>query len=76
MIRLFANMIAGHIVLGVADFLIPLTSGLAMQIGLGIPITVMSLMIRLLELFVAFLQTYIFVFLTTMFIAMAVVPEH
>jgi F-type H+-transporting ATPase subunit a len=76
MIRLFANMIAGHIVLGALIFLIPLTSGLLIQLGLGIPITIMSLLIRFLELFVAFLQTYIFVFLTTMFLAMAVAPEH
>lgn len=76
MMRLFANMIAGHIVLAALIFLIPLGSGLAIQIGLGIPVTLMSLMIRLLELFVAFLQTYIFVFLSTMFIASAVAPEH
>jgi F-type H+-transporting ATPase subunit a len=76
MIRLFANMIAGHIVLAALVMLIPLTSGLLLQLGLGLPITVMSLLIRFLELFVAFLQTYIFVFLTTMFIAMAVAPEH
>ena len=56
--------------------LIPLTSGILIQLGLGLPITIMSLLIRFLELFVAFLQTYIFVFLTTMFIAMAVSPEH
>jgi F-type H+-transporting ATPase subunit a len=29
-----------------------------------------------LELFVAFLQAYIFTFLTTLFIASAVAPEH
>ena len=33
-------------------------------------------MIRLLELFVVFLQAYIFTFLTTLFIASAVAPEH
>jgi F0F1-type ATP synthase membrane subunit a len=76
MIRLFANMIAGHIVLGSLVLLIPLTAGVAAQIGIGVPVTALSLLIRCLELFVAFLQAYIFVFLTTLFIASAVAPEH
>ena len=76
MIRLFANMIAGHIVLAALIFLIPVTSGIAAQIGIGAPITLLSLLIRVLELFVSFLQAYIFVFLTTLFIASAVAPEH
>jgi F0F1-type ATP synthase membrane subunit a len=42
----------------------------------GIPVTLLSLLIRMLELFVAFLQAYIFMFLTTLFIASAVAPEH
>ena len=36
----------------------------------------MIVALSLLELFVAFLQAYIFVFLTTLFIASAVAPEH
>jgi F0F1-type ATP synthase membrane subunit a len=76
MIRLFANMIAGHIVLATLVLLIPLTAGLGAQIEIGIPVTILSLLIRLLELFVAFLQAYIFTFLTTLFIASAVAPEH
>jgi F0F1-type ATP synthase membrane subunit a len=76
MIRLFANMIAGHIVLAALVFLIPVTAGIVAQIGIGAPVTLLSLLIRFLELFVAFLQAYIFVFLTTLFIASAVAPEH
>lgn len=76
MIRLFANMIAGHIVLAALVLLIPVTSSIASQIGIGAPITLLSLLIRVLELFVAFLQAYIFTFLTTLFIASAVAPEH
>ena len=76
MIRLFANMIAGHIVLAALVLLIPVTAGIAAQIGVGAPVTVLSLLIRVLELFVSFLQAYIFVFLTTLFIASAVAPEH
>jgi len=76
MIRLFANMIAGHIVLAALVLLIPVTAGMAAQIGIGAPVTILSLLIRFLEVFVAFLQTYIFVFLVTLFIASAVAPEH
>ena len=74
--RLFANMIAGHIVLAVLAGLIVLAPTIAGQIGIGIPVLVMSLMIRILELFVCFLQAYIFTYLTTLFIAAAVAPEH
>jgi F0F1-type ATP synthase membrane subunit a len=74
--RLFANMIAGHIVLAALILLIPVTAGVAAQIGVGAPVTILSLIIRVLELFVAFLQAYIFTFLTTLFIASAVAPEH
>jgi len=76
MVRLFANMIAGHIVLAALILLIPLSAAFLRQVPLGIPVLVLSLMIRLLELFVAFLQAYIFTFLTTLFIASAVAPEH
>jgi F0F1-type ATP synthase membrane subunit a len=76
MIRLFANMIAGHIVLAALVLLIPVTAGVAAQVGVGAPVTVLSLLIRVLELFVSFLQAYIFTFLTTLFIASAVAPEH
>jgi hypothetical protein len=76
MIRLFANMIAGHIVLAVLIGLIPVTAGIIAQIGIGVPVTALSLLIRVLELFVAFLQAYIFTFLATLFIASAVAPEH
>jgi F0F1-type ATP synthase membrane subunit a len=76
MIRLFANMIAGHIVLASLVGLIILAPTAIGQIGVGIPVIALSLLIRALELFVAFLQAYIFMFLTTLFIASAVAPEH
>lgn len=76
MVRLFANMTAGHIVLAALVGLIPVTAGVLMQVGVGIPVTLLSLLIRVLELFVAFLQAYIFTFLSTLFIASAVAPEH
>ena len=76
MIRLFANMIAGHLVLGVLIGLITLMPTIVGQIGIAIPVSVLALLIRVLELFVAFLQAYIFTFLATLFIASAVAPEH
>jgi F0F1-type ATP synthase membrane subunit a len=75
-IRLFANMIGGHIVLAALILMIPVSSTILHQVGLGLPITILSLVIRVLELFVSFLQAYIFTFLVTLFIASSVAPEH
>ncbi len=75
-VRLFANIMGGHTVLGVILGFI--ASGASMGF-LWYPITVgsigMQLFIGLLELFVAFLQAYVFSFLATIFIAGAV-HEH
>ena len=75
-IRLFANMIAGHLVLAALLSLIVASPKFLTQVGVGIPVIVLSLLISVLEVFVAFLQAYIFVFLSTLFIASAVAPEH
>jgi F0F1-type ATP synthase membrane subunit a len=75
-IRLFANMVAGHTVLAVLAGLIVAAPTILGQIGVGVPMTLLSLLIRALELFVVFLHAYIFVFLATLFIASAVAPEH
>jgi F-type H+-transporting ATPase subunit a len=75
-IRLFANMIAGHLVLGALVSLVPFTAGLAMMLGVSIPVALGCAGLSILELFVAFLQAYIFTFLTTLFLASAVAPEH
>ncbi|HYE18835.1 MAG TPA: F0F1 ATP synthase subunit A [Tepidisphaeraceae bacterium] len=75
-VRLFANMIAGHIVLSALIILIPPITNIGAHIAIGVPVTALSLGIRILEVFVAFLQAYIFTFLTTLFIASAVAPEH
>jgi F-type H+-transporting ATPase subunit a len=77
-IRLFANMIAGHTVLAVLLMFTGMAFGAGAVIGWGISIVVVlaGVAMMCLELFVAFLQTYIFVFLTAMFIAQLVVHEH
>jgi F-type H+-transporting ATPase subunit a len=71
MIRLFANMLAGHIVL---FSLI----GLAVTFGLkaALPAVLMASGIYLLEIFVAFLQAYIFTLLSAMFIGAILHPAH
>lgn len=78
-IRLFANMLAGHVLLAVLLSFIALgasSMGMLGGIGIGIPVVLGSVAINLLELFVAFLQAYIFAFLTTLFIGQSVVFHH
>jgi F0F1-type ATP synthase membrane subunit a len=75
-IRLFANMIAGHMVLAALLTLIVASPAILTQIGVAVPVIILSLLISFLEVLVAFLQAYIFVFLSTLFIASAVAPEH
>jgi len=70
-VRLFANMTAGHVLLAV---IIGFTAAAPKALGaMGAPITVVAaiaaVLITFLELFVAFLQAFIFMFLTTLFIA-------
>jgi len=78
-VRLFANMIAGHILLGVLISLI-LTAGTALGAGGGLAIAVVvvggAVAVSLLEVFVAFLHAFIFSFLTALFIGMSVNVHH
>ncbi len=74
--RLFANMVAGHAVLAVLISLIVVMPTIASQFAIGVPVGLMDIAIQCLELFVAVLQAYIFTFLTTLFLASAVAPEH
>jgi len=77
-VRLFANMIAGHILLAVLLSFIMAAGAKSAGLGLGVavPVVLGSVAINLLELFVAFLQAFIFTFLTTLFIGMSVVLHH
>lgn len=78
-IRLFANMLAGHVLLAVLlsfIFMGAAANGTAGGLGIAIPVVLGSVAINLLELFVAFLQAYIFTFLTTLFIGQSVVFHH
>lgn len=68
-IRLFANMTAGHILL--AQLLAFTGAGFAAGIGVGLVVwgsaTFGSFAVYLLEIFVGFLQAFIFMFLTAVF---------
>ena len=73
-VRLFANMLAGHIVLAVILGFIAMAPGLASFVVT--PASLLgALAISLLELFVAFLQAYIFTFLAALFIGTAIHPH-
>jgi len=71
-VRLFANMVAGHVLLAVLMSFI----SMGYLAGIGIVVVLVSIAFNLLEIFVAFLQAFIFAFLTTLFIAQAVVIHH
>lgn len=71
-IRLFANMTAGHIVILTMLGLIIILKNLYVA-----PASVVfAVAVNLLELFVAFIQAYIFTMLSSVFIGMAVHQEH
>ncbi len=75
--RLLANMMAGHLVLAVmmAFIAASATAGVETWVGVSAASVVGAIALSLLELFVAFLQAYIFTFLSALFIGMAVHPH-
>lgn len=80
-VRLLANMFAGHIVLVVLIAFIGAVGGAVHQyyhplfVGVSLASIFGATALSLLELFVAFLQAYIFTFLSALFIGMAVHPH-
>ena len=71
-VRLLSNMFAGHLVVAVVlGFIVMYANSLAWY---GVmPISVLgATALNMLELFVAFLQAYLFAFLTALFVGMAV----
>lgn len=76
-VRLFANMLAGHITLKVfAGFVTSLTAMGAIGIAGSILPLVMTVALTGLEFLVAFLQAYVFTVLTCMYLNDAVHPGH
>ncbi len=71
-IRLFANMIAGHIVLfAFLGLIILFKTFLVSPVSVGF-----GVFVYFLELLVALIQAYIFTMLSALFIGMSVNPEH
>jgi F-type H+-transporting ATPase subunit a len=76
-VRLFANMLAGHITLKVfAGFVVSLSAMGAVGIGGSILPLAMTVALTGLEFLVAFLQAYVFTVLTCMYLNDAIHPGH
>lgn len=76
-VRLFANMLAGHITLKVfAGFVTSLSALGALGVAGSILPLIMTVAITGLEFLVAFLQAYVFAVLTCMYLNDAVHPGH
>jgi len=76
-VRLFANMLAGHITLKVfGGFVTSIAAiGIAGWFGAALPL-IMVVMLTALELLVAFLQAYVFAILTCIYLNDAIHPGH
>lgn len=81
-VRLFANLFAGHVVLGVfalftALALEPLWEGhLQWASSIAVLTLAMNIIMYAFEVFVAFIQAYVFAILTAVYISQAVHAEH
>ena len=77
-VRLFANMVAGHLILAVLVSFVLAAGSVSAATGfaVAVPVILGSVALTMLEIFVAFLQAFIFTFLTTLFIGMSVVFHH
>ncbi len=73
MIRLFANILAGHIMLLGVVAVVFLTArlGMAMNMGLSLIAVLFGVFLDVLELLVAFLQAYVFTMLSSVFIGLS-----
>ena len=78
MIRLFANILAGHaIVLGLTCMIfLTVSLGAAMNTGMSILAVIMTIFIDFMELLVAFIQAYVFTMLSAVFIGLSQVEPH
>lgn len=74
-VRLFANIMAGHTVIAVMLSFIGAVGGSPLYYVVAPASVLGQVGIGLLELFVAFLQAYVFAFLATLFIGSAVHPH-
>jgi F-type H+-transporting ATPase subunit a len=73
MIRLFANIMAGHsVILGLVCLIfITVSMGATVNTSMSIVAVLFSVFMNFLELLVAFIQAYVFTLLSSVFINMA-----
>jgi len=71
-IRLLANMFGGHLGLAIILGFIPAAAGSLLWYGVAPMAVIGATAISMLELFIAFLQAYVFAFLAALFLGMAV----
>ena len=78
MIRLFANMLAGHsIVLGLTCLVfVTVSLGPTMNASMTVISVLFNVFINLVEVLVAYIQAYVFVLLSAVFIGLARVEPH
>lgn len=78
MVRLFANMMAGHAILlsFTCIILLGATMGVGMATGLGAFSAIMLLFMYTVEVLVAFIQAYVFTLLSSVFIGLAQREGH
>jgi F-type H+-transporting ATPase subunit a len=78
MIRLFANMLAGHsIILGLTCLVfVTVSLGPAMNTSMTVVSVLFTVFINLVEVLVAYIQAYVFVLLSAVFIGLARVEPH
>ncbi len=78
MIRLFANIMAGHaIVLGLTSLIfVSVSLGVTINASMTVASVLFTLFINCVELLVAFIQAYVFTLLTAVFIGLARVEPH
>lgn len=78
MVRLFANMTAGHIIVLGFVSLIFIFGNNSVAMGYGVsPLSIlMGVFISVLELLVAFIQAYVFTLLSALYFGMATEEEH
>ena len=76
-IRLFANMLAGHTLIAtIIGFTLVWTNWIHWGAGISLVSFLTAVALTFLELLVAAIQAFIFAFLTTVFLAGAVLPQH
>ena len=79
MIRLFANMLAGHMIVLVLMgliFIFTVMMGIGVAAGVSVISIAFSIFMLLLDVLVSFIQAYVFTMLSSIFIGMARAEHH